>query len=224
MIKSMIMTAKGGRRDREMRIYGKTGGQMKVLIMTVMMTLPLVAFGQKEEQQQPQQQQPAPTNEAPANIEKEQPAQPAAQPPTRQPEKATDVRAKTDVKEGAQVNRSKTETHAESANDERVRKDVNRTHDENKTKTEAETRSGSSISKTKVNVQEFRSRHAEVFSLGRHPKEFFIQRYGVNHFRLIANTYFIFVDGCWVAVDVDGFGYTERVICEGDPEFVAVVD
>jgi hypothetical protein len=32
----------------------------------------------------------------------------------------------------------------------------------------------------------------------------------------------VFVDGCWVAVDVDGFVYTERMICAGDPEFIAV--
>ncbi|MGN6734200.1 MAG: hypothetical protein ACTHMB_19855 [Candidatus Binatia bacterium] len=75
-----------------------------------------------------------------------------------------------------------------------------------------------------MNKEEFRTRHSEVFSLGRHPKEFFIQRYGANHFRLIGNSYFVFVDGCWAAVDVDGFVYTERVICQGDPEFVAVVD
>ena len=75
---------------------------------------------------------------------------------------------------------------------------------------------------TKVNVQEFKSRHSEVFSLGRHPKEFFVQRFGANHFRLIGNTYFAFVDNCWVAVDVDGFVYTERVICQGDPDYVVV--
>jgi len=62
----------------------------------------------------------------------------------------------------------------------------------------------------------------EVFSLGRHPKEFFIQRFGASHFRLIGSTYFVFVDGCWVAVDVDGFVYTERIICAGDPEFIVV--
>jgi hypothetical protein len=39
---------------------------------------------------------------------------------------------------------------------------------------------------------------------------------------LIGNTYFAFVDGCWVAVDVDGFVYTERVICLGDPDFIEV--
>jgi len=75
---------------------------------------------------------------------------------------------------------------------------------------------------TKVNVQEFKSHHSELFSLGRHPKEFFVQRFGANHFRLIGNTYFVFVDNCWVAVDVDGFVYTERVICQGDPDFVVI--
>ena len=77
---------------------------------------------------------------------------------------------------------------------------------------------------TKVNVQEFKSRHSEVFSLGRHPKEFFVQRFGASHFRLIGSTYFVFVENCWVAVDVDGFVYTERVICPGDPDFIEVVD
>ena len=87
----------------------------------------------------------------------------------------------------------------------------------------SETGARSSTSQTTtVNKQEFRSRHSEVFSLGRHPKEFFVQRFGANHFRLIGNTYFVFVDSCWVAVDVDGFVYTERLICPGDPEFVEV--
>ena len=89
----------------------------------------------------------------------------------------------------------------------------------------SETGARSSTSqKTTVNKQEFRSRHSEVFSLGRHPKEFFVQRYGASHFRLIGNTYFVFVDSCWVAVDVDGFVYTERVICPGDPDFIEIVD
>ena len=73
-----------------------------------------------------------------------------------------------------------------------------------------------------MNKQEFRSRYSEVFSLGRHPKEFFVQRYGTSHFRLIGSSYFVFVDGCRVAVDVDGFIYTERVICPSDPDFIEV--
>jgi hypothetical protein len=61
-----------------------------------------------------------------------------------------------------------------------------RTQDVNRTETGAR----SSMSQTnvnqstKVNVQEFRSRHSDVFSLGRHPKEFFVQRFGADHFRL----------------------------------------
>ena len=108
------------------------------------------------------------------------------------PDTATDVSKKTKVQGSTQ--------------------DVNRT--------QAGTRS--STSQTTVNKQEFRSRHSEVFSLGRHPKEFFVQRFGASHFRLIGNTYFVFVDNCWVAVDVDGFTYTERVICAGDPGYVVV--
>ncbi len=42
--------------------------------------------------------------------------------------------------------------------------------------------------------------------------------------KLIGNSYFVFVDGCWVAVDVDGFTYTQRVICPGETDFVEVVD
>jgi hypothetical protein len=191
--------------------------------LTVIIALPLMAFGQKEEQQQPQGQTKEPEVTAPATTEKEQPAQQAVtKPQTTNPARATDDRKQTDVKGGVQVNKSKAQTRAESANDERVQKDVNRTRDVNKSA--AETRSSSSTTRTKVSVQEFKSRHSEVFSLGRHPKEYFIQRYGERHFRLIANTYFVFLDGCWVAVDVDGFTYTERVICEGDPEFVEVVD
>ena len=83
---------------------------------------------------------------------------------------------------------------------------------------------GTNQTTTTVNKDEFRTRHTEVFSLGRHPKEFFVQRYGAGHFRLIGNSYFVFVDGCWVAVDVDGFTYTQRVICPGEPEFVEIVD
>jgi hypothetical protein len=88
-------------------------------------------------------------------------------------------------------------------------------------KTEAEARS-SKTQMTTVNKEEFKSRHREVFTLGRHPKEFFVQRFGANHFRLIGNTYFVFVDGCWVAVDVAGFVFAERVICAGDPDFIVV--
>ena len=190
---------------------------MRILILTVIMTLPLMAFGQEEKPQQ----SPGQTNEAPAKTEKERPAQQATKPETK-PEKATDERKQTDVKGGQDVNRSPAETRAESANDERVRKDVNRTGDVNKSETE--TRSNSSASRPKVSVDEFRSRHSEMFNLGQHPREFFIQKYGDNHFRLIGNTCFVFVDGCWVAVNVSGFTYTQRVICEGDPEFVEVVD
>ena len=111
---------------------------------------------------------------------------------------------------------------AKSETDTNVRGQTNvqgRAQDVNRSETGARS---STSQKTTVNKQEFRSRHSEVFSLGRHPKEFFVQRFGADHFRLIGNTYFVFVDSCWVAVDVDGFVYTERLICPGDPEFIVV--
>src|SRR5438094_5304229 len=166
---------------------------MRILIMTAILGLPLMALGQTAEPQQTQTQGQTKETQAtaPAKGKKMRPAQESNKPQAK-PETGTNVRGQTDVK-----------GHAP---------DVNRN----------ETGTRSSTSQTKVNVQEFKSRHSEVFSLGRHPKEFFVQRFGANHFRLIGNTYFAFVDGCWVAVDVDGFVYSERVICAGDPEFIEV--
>ena len=141
------------------------------------------------------QQSPGQTNEPQTTAPaKEKNMRPAQEPnkPQTKSETDTNVRGQTDVQGRA--------------------KDLNR----------SETGARSSSQKTTVNKQEFRSRHSEVFSLGRHPKEFFVQRFGADHFRLIGNTYFVFVDSCWVAVDVDGFVYTERMICPGDPDFIVV--
>ena len=159
---------------------------MRILTLTLILGLPLLALGQREEPQQ-----------SPAQSNETQTTEPA---------------------KGKQKAQTKSET------DTNVRGQTNvqgRAEDVNKGQTGA--RSNTS-QKTTVNKQEFRSRHSEVFSLGRHPKEFFVQRFGTSHVRLIGNTYFVFVDGCWASVDVDGFVYTQRVICPGDPEFVAVVD
>jgi len=125
---------------------------------------------------------------------------------------------------GKRTSAAQEATRAKAATDTNVRGQTNaqgRAQDVNKSETGARS---STSQTTAVNKQEFKSRHSEVFNLGRHPKEFFVQRYGANHFRLIGNTYFVFVDTCWVAVDVDGFTYTERVICPGDPDFIEVVD
>ena len=165
---------------------------MRILTMTVILGLPLMALGQTAEPQQTQPQTNDTQTTAPAKGKEMRPAQEKSKPQAK-PETGTDVRKQTDVKDRAP--------------------DVNRT----------QTGASSSTSQTTtVNKQEFRSRHSELFSLGRHPKEFFVQRFGATHFRLIGNTYFVFVDGCWVAVDVDGFTYSERVICAGDPEFIVV--
>jgi hypothetical protein len=178
---------------------------MRILTLTVLLGLPLMALGQTEPQQPTQEQTKETQTTAPAKGKKMRPdqeaAKPQAKPETAKPETGTNVRGQTNVKGRAQdVNR--TETGARSSTSQTNVTGTNQT--------------------TTVNKQEFKSRHSEVFSLGRHPKEFFVQRFGANHFRLIGNTYFVFVDNCWVAVDVDGFVYMERVICAGDPEFIEV--
>jgi cytoskeletal protein RodZ len=181
---------------------------MKILTLTVILGLPLMALGQTEPQQTQEQTKETQTT-APTKGKKMRPAQEQTNPQAK-PETGTNVRGQTNVKSHAQdVNRDqpgmRSSTSTSQTNATTGQKTV-----------------GSTSQTTTVNKQEFRSRHTEVFSLGRHPKEFFVQRFGERHFRLIGNSYFVFVDGCWVAVDVDGFVYTERVICAGDPEFIEV--
>ena len=179
---------------------------MRILIMTVItaLALPFMALGQTtEEPQQKQGQTKETETTAPTKGKKMRPAQEQSKPQAK-PETGTNVRGQTNtnVKGRAQEINSNQPDARSSTSTSQTNVNTNQT--------------------TTVNKEEFRTRHTEVFSLGRHPKEFFVQRYGANHFRLIGNTYFVFVDGCWVAVNVDGFTYTERVICAGDPEFVVV--
>ena len=178
---------------------------MRILIMTAItaVALPFMAFGQTtEEPQQTQGQTKDTQTTAPAKAKKMRPDQEQeATNPKAKPETGTNAREQTKIK-----------GHAP---------DVNKNDPGTRSST-SETNMRGSNQTTTVNKEEFRTRHSEVFSLGRHPKEFFVQRYGATHFRLIGNSYFVFVDGCWVAVDVDGFTYTQRVICAGDPEFVEV--
>jgi hypothetical protein len=170
--------------------------------MTVILGLPLMALGQTAEPQQTQGQGQTKETEttAPTKGKKMRPGQEATKPQAK-PETGTNMREQTNV-QGRTEGATKTETGARSSTSETNVRGTNQT--------------------TTVNKQEFRSRHSEVFSLGRHPKEFFVQRFGANHVRLIGNAYFVFVDGCWVSVDVDGFVYSERVICAGDPDFIEV--
>src|ERR1043166_9301579 len=173
---------------------------MRILTMTVILGLPLMALGQQAEPQQTQEQPKETQTTAPAKGKKMRPAQEQSKPEAK-PETGTNVRGQTKIK-GQAPDVNKNESGARSSR--------------------SETNVTGTSQTTTINKEEFRSRHSEVFSLGRHPKEFFVQRYGANHFRLIGNTYFVFLDGCWVSVDVDGFTYTERVICSGDPDFVVV--
>ena len=185
---------------------------MRILIMTVIMALalPFMALGQTTEepqQTQGQTKEKETQTTAPAKAKKMRPAQEQAKPQTK-PETGTNVRGQTNVK-GRAPEMNKSETGARSTTGQT-------------STTTGQTNVSGTNQTTTVNKQEFRSRHSEVFSLGRHPKEFFVQQFGATHVRLIGNTYFVFVDGCWVAVDVDGFVFTERVICAGDPEFIEV--
>jgi hypothetical protein len=180
---------------------------MRILTITAIVALPLLALGQTTEPQQTQGQTKETQTTAPAKGKKMRPEQEPSKPQAK-PETGTNVRGQpqTNVKGRPQEIQKNAPGERSSTNETNVRS-TNQTNVNQS---------------TKVNVQEFKSRHSEVFSLGRHPKEFFVQRFGANHFRLIGNTYFAFVDGCWVAVDVDGFVYSERVICAGDPEFIEV--
>jgi hypothetical protein len=174
-----------------------------VLTALTAVALPCMALGQTtEEPQQTQGQTKDTETTAPAKGKKMRPAEEATKPQAK-PETGKATRGQTNVQERTQdVNRSQTGARSSTS----------------------QTNVGTTGQTTTVNKQEFKSRHSEVFNLGRHPKEFFVQRYGANHVRLIGNTYFVFVDNCWVSVDVDGFVYTERIICPGDPDFVAIVD
>src|SRR5881409_418658 len=185
---------------------------MRILTITAVVALPLMALGQTTEPQQTQGQTKETQTTAPTKGKKMRPAQEPSKPQAK-PETGANVRGQTNVKGRApDVNRSEPGVNR---NEPGARSSTSQTNVRSTNQTNVN-------QSTRVNVQEFKSRHSEVFSLGRHPKEFFVQRFGANHVRLIGNTYFAFVDGCWVAVDVDGFVYSERVICAGDPDFVEV--
>ena len=135
-----------------------------MLIMTVITALPLMALGQTAEPQQTQTQTKETQATAPAKGKKTHAQEPSK--PQAKPETGT-VRGQTNVKGRAQdVNRN--EPGARSSTSQTNVRNTNQT--------------------TTVNKEEFRSRHSEVFSLGRHPKEFFVQRFEANHIRLIGNT------------------------------------
>ena len=126
---------------------------MRILTLTVILGLPLMALGQTAEPQQTQGQTKETQATAPAKGKKMRPAQEPNKPQAK-PETGTNVRGHTSVQGSAQ--------------------DVNR----NEPGARSSTSQTNVNQSTKVNVQEFRSRHSEVFSLGRHPKEFFVQRLG----------------------------------------------
>jgi hypothetical protein len=180
------------------------GKHMRIVTLTVILGLPLAALGQQAEPQQTQAQSNETQTTAPAKGKRTRLTQEQSKPETKAGT-STEVRGQSKIK-----------GHAPDVNT-----DASRT--EPGTRSSArETNSRGTNQTTTVNKEEFKTQHSQVFSLGRHPKEFFVQRYGAKHVRLIGNTYFVFVDGCWVSVDVDGFVYSQRVICAGDPDFIEI--
>ena len=149
------------------RIHRVKRKTMRIVIMTAItaVALPFMALGQTtEESQQTQGQTKDTQTTAPAKGKKMRPAQEQSNPQAK-PETGTNARGQTNVKGRAH--------------------DVNRNQPAARSST-SETNVNTNQTTT-VNKEEFRTRHTEVFSLGRHPKEFFVQRYGANHFRLIGN-------------------------------------
>ena len=187
---------------------------MKILTLTVILGLPLMALGQTEPQQTQEQTKESQTTTAPKTTTGKRPKPAEQTQPQAKPETGTNVRGQSNVKgRPAEVNRNQPGARSNTSTSTGTSQtNVNAGH----------TNVGSTSQTTTVNKEEFMTRHSEVFGLGRHPKEFFVQRYGANHVRLIGNTYFVFVDGCWASVDVDGFVFSQRVICQGDPDFVVV--
>jgi len=187
--------------------------------------LPLLALGQTTEPQQSQEQTKETQATAPTKGKKMRPEQAEQNKPQAKPETGTNVRGQpqTNVKGRAQAPTIRNESGVNKTETGKTESGMrSSTTNETTVRGTNETNMKGTSQTTTVNKQEFRSRHSEVFSLGRHPKEFFVQRYGASHVRLIGNAYFVFVDGCWVAVDVDGFVFTERVVCAGDPEFIEI--
>jgi hypothetical protein len=202
-----------GQSSLRYEVQGMKGKNMRILIMTAITAaaLPFMAIGQtaqEPQQAQPQQGQPQQAQEQTKDTQTTAPAKGKKMRPAKD-QSSSEAKSQT----GANV-REQTNTNVKG------RAHVNE-HQPGARSNASETNVNTNQTTT-VNKEEFRTRHSDVFSLGRHPKEFFVQRYGASHFRLIGNSYFVFVDGCWVAVDVDGFTYTQRVICQGDPDFVVV--
>src|SRR5213593_2681378 len=124
---------------------------MRILIMTAIMALPLMALGQTAEPQQTQGQTKETQATAPAKGKKMRPAQESNKPQAK-PETGTNVRGQTNVKGRTQ---------------DLNRPDVNRTETGTRSSTSQTNVTGTNqTTTTTVNKDEFKSRHSEVFSLG----------------------------------------------------------
>src|SRR6266496_4827617 len=145
---------------------------MKILTITAIIALPLMALGQTTEPQQTQEQTKDTQTTAPAKAKKMRPAQAEPGKPQAKPETGTNVRGQTDVQG---------RTQDMNTNQPGARSSTSTGTSQSTSTGTSQTNVGSTSQTTTVNKQEFRSRHSEVFSLGRHPKEFFVQRFGASH-------------------------------------------
>src|SRR6266403_5775717 len=120
---------------------------MRILTITAVVALPLLALGQTTEPQQTQGQTKETQTTAPTKGKKMRPAQEQSKPQAK-PETGKNLRGQTNVRGHTQ--------------------DVNRTESGVRSSTGQTNVTGNQT--TTVNKDEFMSRHSQVFSLGRHPK------------------------------------------------------
>src|SRR5437762_1037153 len=125
---------------------------MRILIMTAILGLPLMALGQTAEPQQTQGQTKETEATAPAKGKKMRAAKEPSKPQAK-PETGTNVRGQTNVegREGRAPDVNRNEPGARSSTSTGT----------------SQTQTNVNTNQTRVNVQEFKSRHSEVFSLGR---------------------------------------------------------
>jgi hypothetical protein len=133
---------------------GMKGKIMRIVTMTVILGLPHMALSQTADPQQTQAQ----TKETQTTAVKGKKTH------VQEPGKE-DAKPQTNPNVHGQIN-VKGRAHDVKGNQPAARSSTSETNVKNTNET------------TTVNKEGFRSRHTEVFALGRHPKEFFVLRYG----------------------------------------------
>src|SRR5436309_10223048 len=91
------MSYQQGQKSLEYEVQGMKGKNMRIVTMTVILGLPLMALGQQAEPQKTQGQTNEPQTTAPAKGKKMRPAQEQTKPKAKS-ETGTDVRGQTKIK------------------------------------------------------------------------------------------------------------------------------